>query len=45
MHFLPLLQPYDIFIYLGYNTMVAGFISNHTYMHGKQHEIKQLEDK
>jgi len=25
----------NIFIYLGYNTMVAEFTSNHTYMRGK----------
>jgi len=35
---------FDIFkdfliIYLGYNTMVAGFTSNHTYMREKQQEI------
>jgi len=31
--------------YLGYDTMVAGFTSNHTYLQGKQQEIKQSENK
>jgi len=35
----------DLFIYLGYNTMVVGFTYNHTYMQGKQQENKQLEYK
>jgi len=35
-----------LFIYLDYNTMVAGFISNYTYnMWGKQQKINQSENK
>jgi len=39
------LSDLKVTIYLGYNTMVAGFTSNHTYMRGKQQENKQLENK